>query len=96
MVLFVLDAGLHGMYQSGGDWQRQAVMEVTGFGLGGAFGLGAGQLAISGLTALGLGLTPVGWVVMIGAAAAVGSGAAYVADSKAQSVAGAIYDRRWQ
>ena len=99
--LILLDAGIrvqkvHGMYNNGGDWQRQAVLETTGFGAGGAFGIGAGQLAISGLTALGLAVTPVGWVVMIGLAAAAGFSAAYYADKKARSVAGFIYDRGWE
>ena len=99
--LILLDAGIRvqkvrGAYDSGGDWQRQAVLETTGFGAGGAFGIGAGQSVISGLTTLGLAATPVGWVVMIGLAAAVGFGAAYYADKKARSVAGFIYDRGWE
>ncbi len=96
--LIVIDAGLrvqkvHGTYKSGGDWQRQAVMETTGFGLGGAFGLLAGQGAVAGLTALGLGLTPVGWVVMIGLAAAVGFGTGIVGDQVGKNAAAWVYGK---
>jgi hypothetical protein len=96
--LVVLDAGLrvqkvHGMYQSGGDWQRQAVMEVTGFGAGGAAGLLVGKGVVAGMTALGLAVTPVGWVVMIGLAAAAGFGAAYGGDLFGKNLASRIYNR---
>jgi hypothetical protein len=96
--LIVIDAGLRvqkvrGMYNSGGDWQRQAVMETTGFGLGGAAGLVVGNTVVSGLTALGLAVTPVGWVVMIGLAAAAGFGAGYVMDGVGKDTASWIYDR---
>ena len=99
--LILLDAGIRvqkvrGAYDSGGDWQRQAVLETTGFGAGGAAGLLAGKGAIAGMTVLGLAATPVGWVVLIGVAAAVGFGAAYYMDKKAKSVAGLIYDRGWE
>ena len=99
--LILLDAGIRvqkvrGAYDSGGDWQRQAVLETTGFGFGGAAGLFVGNSVVSGLTTLGLAVTPVGWVVMIGLAATIGFGAAYYADKKAKSVAGLIYDRGWE
>ncbi|MEJ2680175.1 MAG: hypothetical protein P8144_01505 [Gammaproteobacteria bacterium] len=55
--------------KDGGDWMRESVRQITGFGFGGTFGLGAGQLtftagssaaAASGLTMAG----PVGWIVL--------------------------------
>ena len=96
--LILLDAGIrvqkvHGMYNNGGDWQRQAVLETTGFGVGGAAGLLAGQGVIAGITALGLAVTPVGWVVMIGVAAAAGFGAGYVMDQVGKDTAAWVYDR---
>lgn len=99
--LIYLDAGLrvqkvHGVYKSGGDWQRQAVLETTGFGTGGFAGLVAGKAVISGMTVLGLAATPVGWVVMIGVAAAAGFGAGYIGDRLGKSGADFIYDRGWQ
>jgi hypothetical protein len=63
-VLKVMD-----IQKDGGDWMRESVRQITGFGFGGAFGLGAGQLtftagssvaAASGLTLAG----PVGWIVV--------------------------------
>jgi hypothetical protein len=98
--LIVLDAGIRvtrvrRTYESGGDWQRQAVLETTGFGAGGAAGLLVGNGVVAGLTALGLAATPVGWVVMISLAAAAGFGAAYYADNKGQKVARIIYERGW-
>lgn len=97
--LIALDAGIrlkgvHHTYKQGGNWQREAAMQATGFGFGGAAGVFTGARVIAGLTTIGLGLTPVGWVVMIGVGMAVGFGAAYMIDRIAQDGAGRIYDRR--
>ena len=61
--------------------------------MGGAAGLVVGNTVVSGLTALGLAVTPVGWVVMIGLAAAAGFGAGYVMDRVGKDTASWIYDR---
>jgi hypothetical protein len=94
----VLDAGIrvHGVnnvYKQGGNWQREAAIQVTGFGAGGAAGMAVGKAVVLGLTTIGLGLTPVGWVVLIGAGVAAGVGAAYVTESVSKGVAAAIWDR---
>jgi hypothetical protein len=96
--MIALDAGLrassvYGTYKDGGNWQRQAAIEATGFGTGGAVGLAAGKATVWGLTALGLALTPVGWVILIGAAVAVGATAACHADKVGKSAATSIWDR---
>src|SRR5690606_39923661 len=31
--------GVHNTYESGGNWQREAAIQATGFGLGGAIGV---------------------------------------------------------
>lgn len=54
---------------AGGDWMREAAKQVTGFGFGGAAGIGAGQGVFTGGSAIAAsaGLTisgPVGWAVM--------------------------------
>ena len=96
--LIALDAGIrvnhvHSTYQQGGNWQREAAIQATGFGLGGAAGLGVGKMVVMGLTTIGLGLTPVGWVVLIGAGLAAGFGAAYAVDKYSREGAAYIYDR---
>lgn len=50
-------------HQPGDDWQPESKMQTTGFGLDG-FKFGA--RVVPGLTAIGLELTPLGWVVVIG------------------------------
>ena len=96
--LIVLDAGIRAnkvrnAYRDKKDWQRELAVQATGFGLGGAMGLTAGNAAIGALTAIGLGLTPIGWVIMIGAAVTVGYYTAKHMDNIGQSAAGYIYDR---
>ncbi|MEK9767196.1 MAG: hypothetical protein VW274_12035, partial [Thalassolituus sp.] len=71
-----LDAGfrsieVYGIAQDGGDWMQAGARELTGFGLGTAFGLGAGKLTFAGGTYLAVqaGLTfagPVGWLLLGG------------------------------
>lgn len=96
--LIALDAGIringvHNTYKQGGNWQREAAIQTTGFGLGGAAGLITGQAVVAGLTAIGLGLTPVGWVVLIGVGVAAGFGAAYATDTFGKNLAANIWDR---
>ena len=96
--MVALDAGIrvnhvHNTYQQGGNWQREAAIQATGFGFGGAAGLFTGKAVIAGLTTIGLGLTPVGWVVMIGIGVAAGFGAAYALDSGGKSLATWIWDK---
>lgn len=99
--LIALDAGIringvHNVYKSGGNWQREAAIQTVGFGAGTAIGLAAGKTIVGGLTAIGLGLTPLGWVVLIGVGLTVAFGAAYGADQLFQGGAGFIYDRGWR
>ena len=54
---------------AGGDWMREGAKQITGFGLGGAFGIGATQFSIQlgSLAAAQAGLTlagPVGWATL--------------------------------
>lgn len=78
---------------AGRDWQRKAVMEATGFGLGGAVGAFTGSAIISSTIGIALMATPVGWVFVIGTGVAAGYFVAKKADSFGKGVAGAIYDR---
>lgn len=96
--LIALDAGIringvHNVYKSGGNWQREAAIQTAGFGAGTAVGLITGEIVIAGLTAIGLGLTPIGWVVLIGIGATAVFGAAYAADTVGKSFAAGIWDR---
>ena len=55
----------------GGDWMREGAKQMTGFGLGTAFGMGSGKLTFAGGTYLAVqaGLTfagPVGWMLLGG------------------------------
>lgn len=98
--LIVLDAGIrangvYNTYQQGGNWQREAAIQTTGFGLGGAAGIAAGTAITQGLTAIGLGLTPVGWVVILCIGVAAGFTAAYYSDQKAQEFTGKVWDRNF-
>ena len=96
--LIVLDAGfrantVRNSYQNNENWQRELAVQTTGFGLGGAAGIAAGKATAGVLTAIGLGLTPVGWVILIGAAVTVGYFAAKHVDDIAQEKTGNLYDR---
>jgi len=99
--MVAIDAGsrIHGVtqtYRNGGDWMREASVEMTGFGAGGAAGMVAGKATVSGAAlgaaALGLAVTPVGWCVIIGVGIAAGFGAGYFADSKGKSLANALWN----
>lgn len=96
--MVALDAGLransvYDTYKDGGNWQRQASLQATGFGFGGIAGIAAGKATVMGLTALGLGLTPVGWVVIIGVGVGAGLAAANGGDTFGQWFAARIWDR---
>jgi hypothetical protein len=96
--LIALDAGIringvHNTYKQGGNWQREAAIQTTGFGAGSAAGLITGKAVVMGLTAIGLGLTPVGWVVLIGIGITAGFGAAYFADNLGKDFAAKAWDK---
>ena len=84
--------GVHNTYKQGGNWQREAAIQATGFGFGGAAGLATGKAVVAGLTTLGLGLTPVGWVVLIGIGLAAGF-AAYTVDNASKNFTASLWDR---
>jgi hypothetical protein len=86
--LIVLDAGIragnvHVDYLAGANWQKRAAVETAGFSMGTAAGLWGGQVVVSSSSGLGLALlaTPVGWVIIIGAAVTVGVVAAKGGDA---------------
>ena len=81
------------MYKSGGNWQREAAIQTVGFGAGTAAGLFVGSKVVAGLTTIALGLTPVGWVVIIGVGLVAGFGAAYAFDSGGKKLAAMAWDR---
>lgn len=93
--LLVLDFGLRtnwvgNTYYNGGDAVRMGITQYSGFDTGAATGylVGVGTKAIG----LALMLSPAGWVVLIGAAAVVGFGAATLADNGVQKATGYGYD----
>lgn len=97
--LIMLDAGVragdvHVDYLSGKDWQKRAAVEAAGFGFGTAAGIFAGQTVVSSAAGLGVALlaTPVGWVIIIGAAITVGIVAAKGGDWFGQLAANKSYD----
>ena len=55
--------------EPGGDWMREGAKQITGFGFGGAFGVGIGQAVFTGgmsaVYAAGLTIAgPIGWTVL--------------------------------
>lgn len=96
--MVALDAGIrvnhvHNTYQQGGNWQREAAIQATGFGLGGIAGIKVTGAVITGLTTIGLGLTPIGWVVLIGVGVTAGFTAAYAADTWGKNFTANLWDR---
>lgn len=94
--VLLLDFGLrtnkvNTAYLNGGDGDRMAVTQYSGF----AANAVTGFMVAAGTKALGMALvlSPVGWVVLIGAAAVVGFTAATLADNVVQDEAGNLYDR---
>ncbi len=93
----MIDAGMrannvYGDYKAGENWQRSAVAETTGFGFGTAAGASVGAAVIN----VGLGITmlatPVGWVLIIGTAVALGYGASKAGDAIGKAAALNVYD----
>ncbi|MCJ8499549.1 hypothetical protein [Desulfatitalea alkaliphila] len=98
----VLDAGFRAndvrrTHQAGGDWMREASVQLTGFGMGGFFGGAAGKSTVIGgaalLAKMGLALTPAGWVVLLAGGVAVGFAAGYGGDSLGKYISSLIWDR---
>lgn len=97
-----LDIGLRyrrvrGAYQSDADWLRQASQEMTGFGFAGIAGYGVGKGTViaagSGLALLGISVTPVGWVLLLGAGATAGLAAGWGGDRFGRWLSGSIWSR---
>jgi hypothetical protein len=105
-----LDAGLrinqvNNTFRGGGDWMREASVEATGFGMGGAagglFGRATTSVTITGAglvaAKLGLALTPFGWAVIIGVGVGAGLYAGYQAgtafDAAGRYVSRLVWDR---
>ena len=71
---------------SGGDWMRESVRQISGFGFGGTIGIGIGRgtFAVGTLLAAKTGLLvagPLGWLVLGGIFAA-SLGAGYLAGGR--------------
>ncbi len=98
--LIVLDAGIragkvHTDYLSGKDWQKRAAVETAGFGTSTFFGIAAGQATVTAASGLGIALlaTPVGWVIIVGAAITVGIVAAKAGDNLGRGLSEFLYDK---
>ena len=95
--LIVLDAGIragnvHTDYLSGKDWQKRAVVEATGFGLGTYAGLTTGAAVIEAGLGIALLATPAGWVFIIGSSIAFGIVAAKGGDWLGQGLSELLYN----
>ncbi len=86
-------ADVHAEYQAGGDWERKAVVEGTGFAAGAVASTAAVSMG-GGLLTLAVAAAPVGWVLIVGGVGvvAMASLAAVHADRIAQDHAQAYYD----
>lgn len=71
---------------AGGNWKNEAVIEATSFGASVGVGALTAKATIGALAAIGLGLTPAGWVIMIGIAATVAITSSNLADKRMKSV----------
>ena len=96
--MVLLDAGLRAQgvrdtYRDGGDWQREAVVQTTGLGFGTAVGALSGKAVVGGLLMIGLGATPVGWVVLITAGVGTGLAVGSAGDWLGKASARWVYDR---
>ncbi|WP_212748091.1 hypothetical protein [Pseudoalteromonas sp. S3178] len=92
-----IDAGLradsvYNEYKAGEDWQRKAVVETTGFGLGTAAGAYAGGATITAGVGIAIAMGPVGWVILIGVGLGVGYAAGKVGDAAGKGFSGLVYD----
>ena len=94
--LLVLDFGsrTHKVMTTQGDATRMAVTQYSGFAVGAGTGIlvGKGSVAAIGALSLAFTLSPVGWILLIGAAALISFGAATAADNLTQDVTGYGYD----
>jgi len=97
--LIALDAGVragnvHVDYLSGKNWEKRAAVETTSFGTSAIFGIAAGQATVTAASGLGIALlaTPVGWVIIIGAAITVGIIAAKSGDLFGRFAANQAFD----
>lgn len=95
--ILVLDAGFRVEdvmkdKAAGRDWQRRAIMETTGFGLGSAAGAWVGSSIITSTIGIALMATPTGWIFVIGAGITAGYFAAKSGDSFGKWTAGGLYD----
>jgi len=84
--------GVRAHKEAGKDWQRKAVMETTGFGLGAAAGAFTGTAIITSTVGIALMATPVGWVFVIGTGITAGYFMAKGFDTIGKGVAGYAYD----
>lgn len=78
---------------AGRDWQRRAITETTGFGLGAAAGTFVGGGIIASSLGVALMATPVGWVLVIGAGLTAGYFTAKGGDILGKGLSGVVYDR---
>ena len=96
--LIMLDAGIragdvHVDYLSGKNWQKRAAVETTSFATSAIFGIAAGTAAIEAGLGIALLATPLGWVIIIGAAIAIGIVAAKSGDSFGRGFSEYLYDK---
>ncbi|MBL0689701.1 MAG: hypothetical protein JJW02_09800 [Pseudoalteromonas sp.] len=95
--VIAIDAGLradsvYDDYKAGKDWQRSAVREATGFGLGTAAGIGAGSATVTAGVGMAIAMGPVGWVILIGAGLGAGFIVGKAGDEVGKFVSGQLYD----
>jgi hypothetical protein len=104
--LIAIDAGfrVHNVIdakRNGEDYQRAAVQEITGFGMGTAAGIAGAKVGftagviVAAKIGAALSWTPAGWIILAGAGiAALGAGfvAAHTMDRFGKGIAGAAYD----
>jgi hypothetical protein len=97
--LIVIDAGVrmgnvHVNYLSGKNWEKRTAVEATSFATSAIFGIAAGQSTVTATSGLGIALlaTPVGWIIIVGAAITVGIIAAKSGDFFGRFAANQAYD----
>ena len=86
--------GVRDTFESGGNWEKQALQETVGFSAGFAAGTVAAGSAYSIGVGIALAFTPVGWAVVIGvgAAASVGFLVGLGFDTAGKKITGKLYD----
>lgn len=68
-------------------------LKTMGFGVGGASGILVSKATVGTLTMIGLGATPVGWVVIIGTGVVAGYSAATKMDRFGKWLANLVWNR---